>query len=139
MNQYEAIQNFSDEEPSNNLNSHDHEEIQTIHPLSKLYSSIIDKFVPSTSIHLEQLNELEQKGITFMIQGSFFSIKTVEILPDGVEPWENELCIELETNKIEFYKNGSCIIEEYLDASDIERKFTLDHVINLFRSIDNLF
>ena len=71
----------------------------------------------------------------------FFSIKTLDSdkMPDNVLSWKHEHGILIEDGKVEYYKDGSLIFEEYMTMQQVYEKFTLDHVLNLFRSIDNLF
>ena len=91
-------------------------------------------------IHLKQYF-INSKGIEIKEDKTFFSIKTLDPdkMPDNVLSWKYEHSILIEDGKVEYYKDGSLIFEEHITMQQVYEKFTLDHVLNLFRSIDNLF
>ena len=84
---------------------------------------------------------IKSKGIELKGEDTFFSIKTLDPdkMPDNVLSWKHEHGILIEDGKVEYYKDGSLIFEENMTMQQVYEKFTLDHVLNLFRSIDNLF
>jgi len=133
MNQYEAIQNFSDEEPGNNLNSHDQEEIKTIH---QLRVSLFMKMCPDkVNFKASSMNEIE--FFTQHEECSFFSIRPKQT--ENGYSWASELSIEVELTGIELYQNGSLILSEPLTPNQMHERLSLENVTNLFRAIDNIF
>ena len=109
--------------------------------LDELRESLIYKF-GGHEFFVKNLQALKNNGIKIdKEQESFFSIKTLdpEQMPDNVLSWKHEHAILIEDGKVEYYKDGSLIFEEYMTMYKVYERFTLDHVLKLFRSIDNLF
>ena len=109
--------------------------------LEDLIEALIYKFeIPCRFI--ENRPMLIESGIKIRKEEeTFFSIKTLDPdkMPDNVLSWKHEHGILIEDGKVEYYKDGSLIFEENMTMQQVYEKFTLDHVLNLFRSIDNLF
>lgn len=111
--------------------------------LDQLREALIYKF-GGQQLFAKNIQALEYNGIKISKEEeSFFSIKTIDSvvyeLPDNVLSWKHEHGILIEDGKVEYYKDGSLIFEEHMTMQQVYEKFTLDHVLNLFRSIDNLF
>ncbi len=109
--------------------------------LDQLREALVYKFeIPCR--FLENRPKLKEYGIQINKEEStFFSIETLDPdkMPDNVLSWKHEHSIFIENGNVEYYKNGSLIFEEYMTIQQVYGRFTLDHVLNLFRSIDNLF
>ena len=109
--------------------------------LDQLREALVYKF-GGHEFFTKNIQALEYNGIKIKKEEeSFFSIKTLDSdkMPDNVLSWKHEHGILIEDGKVEYYKDGSLIFEEYMTMQQVYEKFTLDHVLNLFRSIDNLF
>ncbi len=72
---------------------------------------------------------------------NFFSIQTRDNadLFEGVKEWSKDASIEVHADKYEIYYDGSLITKVESTMQQTYDKLTLENIVRLFRSMDELF
>ena len=116
-----------------------HAELNT---LEDLYYNLLDKFSPDYRSNGAKLFDLELIGLEFVMEKeneSFFSIKTLNEQPLCGHVWKKEMSLIIELDGYKFYKSGSLIDHRSCDADVILKDLSLNDVLDLFTSNNNLF